>query len=280
MEGVVKAVVVRSVGAVLGAVDNSNLDADNTQREEGVMKQVAEQVLVNRDTDSSVEMLQVEGSGSDTETSFEGVVNSLLGELGEDMVRSIYEKVIGSDVSSGDRVKQVLADVISMVSDEGEVDPSTIARVETYVDLIIVNTSNVANDVMEGVVKAVVVRSVGAVLGAVDNSNLDADNTERRRDVMKQVAEQVLVNRDTDSSVEMLQVEGSASDTETSFEGVVNSLLGELGEDMVRSIYEKVIGSDVSSGDRVKQVLADVISMVSDVSSGDRVKQVLADVIS
>merc|ERR1719491_2069523 len=209
-------------------------------------------------------MKQVEGSASDTETSFEGVANSLMVELGEDMVRSIYEKVIGSDVSSGDKVREVLADVISMVSDEVELDPSTIARVETYVDLIIVNTSNVANDVMEGVVKEVVVRSVGAVLGAVDNSNLDADYIEKRRDVMKPVIEWVLVNRDTDSSIEMLQVEGSASDTETSFEGVVKSLLGELGADMVRSIYEKVIGSDVSSGDKVREVLADVISMVSD----------------
>merc|ERR1719491_2612737 len=170
MEGVVKEVVVRSVGAVLGAVDNSNLDADNTERRRDIMK-------------------QVEGSASDTETSFEGVANSLLGELGEDMVRSIYQTVIGSDVSSGDKVKQVLADVISMVSDEVELDPSTIARVETYVDLIIVNTSNGANDVMEGVVKEVVVRSVGAVLGAVDNSNLDADNTERRRDIITQFAE-------------------------------------------------------------------------------------------
>merc|ERR1712238_403889 len=218
----------------------------------------------SQETDSSIEMLQLEGSASDMEKSFEGIVKSLMEIMDADMIRSIILKVIGSDVSSEDKVKQVLADVISMVSDEGEVDPSTIARVETYVDLIIVNTSNVANDVMEGVVKAVVVRSVGAVLGAVDNSNLDADNTERRRDVMKQVAEQVLVNRDTDSSIEMLQVEGSASDTETSFEGVVTSLLGVLGEDMILSIYEKVIGSDVSSEDKVREVLADVISMVSD----------------
>merc|ERR1712238_267389 len=130
----VKAVVVRSVGAVLGAVDNSNLDADNTERRRDVMKQVAEQVLVNRDTDSSVE----------------GVVNSLLGELGEDMIMSIYEKVIGSDVSSEDKVREVLADVISMVSDEVDLGSSARASVETYVGLIIYEMFKIDKDVLGG----------------------------------------------------------------------------------------------------------------------------------
>ena len=88
------------------------------------------------------------------------------------------------------------------------------------------------------VVKEVVKKVGTAAVVAVGNTDLDADNTDRRRDILKEGAKQfagavaaATVDRtppNTYSSIEMLQIERRLSDTETSFEDVVNSLLGVL----------------------------------------------------
>merc|ERR1712238_527466 len=104
----------------------------------------------SQETHSSIEMLQLEGSASDMEKSFEGIVNSLMEIMDADMIRSIILKVIGSDVSSEDKVKQVLADVISMVSDEVDLGSSARASVETYVGLIIYEMFKIDKDVLGG----------------------------------------------------------------------------------------------------------------------------------
>jgi len=174
----------------------------------------------NRSNKGYMKEFQESTSTSDMEPSIEDAVKSLLGIMGADMIRSIYQKVSESDVSSEDKVKLVLADVISMVSDEFELDPSNMASVEILVRLVIEKTSNVDKDVVKGVVKHV---GTAAVV-AVGNADLDAENTERRRDIIKQSATQVAgavaaatvdgTSQETDSSIEMLQLEGSASDME------------------------------------------------------------------